>query len=131
MVCNACFFRYIANLVKIYCLQEEEFCLQFFFFCILGSQQVLITKGNSHVMLFSFQYTLKIVVHYTYVVRFAYELIIIQVILIKVPNNYWSKCDGFTVIHMAMVYLLFQMLSLRAIHGEDPTNAWTHSKCEI
>ena len=42
---------------------------------VLGSQQVLITKVNSHVMLFNFQYILKnIVIHYTCVVRFPFEL---------------------------------------------------------
>ena len=66
-------------MVKIYCLQEEELCLQFFSF-VLGSQQVLITKVNSHVMLFNFQYILKkLVVHYTCVVRFPFELIVIEI----------------------------------------------------
>ena len=42
-----------------------------------GSQQVLITTVNSHVMLFNFQYILKIVVQYTCLVRFPFELIVI------------------------------------------------------
>ena len=46
---------------------------------VLGSQQALIRKVNSHVMLFYFQYILKIVVHYTCVVRFPFELIVIEI----------------------------------------------------
>ena len=47
---------------------------------VLGSQQVLITKVNSHVMLFNFQYTLKnSCTLYTCVVRFPFELIVIEI----------------------------------------------------
>ena len=69
----------LANMVKIYCLQEEDLCLQIFLYCI-GSQQVLITKVNSHMMLFNFQYILKnSCTLYTYVVRFPFELIVIEI----------------------------------------------------
>ena len=40
---------------------------------------MLITKVNSHVMLLTFSMYSKIVVHYTYIVRFAFELIVIEI----------------------------------------------------
>ena len=82
-------------MVKIYCLQKEELCLQFFF--VLGSQQVLITKVNSHVMLFNFQYILKN--SFTlYLSDFQLNSLLLkynQVNKITVQKNYRSKCDGF------------------------------------
>ena len=56
----------------------------FFFVYVLGSQQVLITKVNSHVMLFNFQYILK---NNRIVVRFPFELIVIQVNTITVQKT--------------------------------------------
>ena len=55
-------------------------------FLALRSQQVFITKANSHVMLFNFHY---IVMHYpTWSDLYLSSLIKVQVILIKVQKNY-------------------------------------------
>ena len=46
---------------------------------VLGSQQVLITKVNSHVMLFNFRYILKNSCTLYCLVRFPFELIVIEI----------------------------------------------------
>ena len=80
-------------------------------FFVLGSQQVLITEVNSHVILFNFQYILKnsITLYLGCQISIHLSSLLLkynQVNKIKVQKNYRSKCDGFhcTCIMFSIVY---------------------------